>query len=160
MRYRNDYGEVFDEDDLEDKVREAFTYDDFNNWVDDNYSGLSIPPGIEISPSEALEAMGDYDDAYEKAVYRIIEDWGGLYPDLSDLGIYEIDDDEDSESVRSAMSSAYGKTKTAAKNVGSKAKQTGARVRSKVKTGNAPARAKARASRSKASSASRKGVRR
>lgn len=169
MKYRNSVGVEFDEDDLYDEVVDSFKMDDFSNWVDDNYSGLDLGDLI-ILPSEALSVMGDFERAYEDTVEAIIDDRRGLYPDLSDLGITEIEDDDDededwegSESIRSAMSSAHAKSKTAVGRAKTRAK-SGTASKPKVKTGNAPARAKARVKASKgaskASSASKRGCRR
>ena len=59
-RYRTPYGEIVDGDDLFDYVEEEFTAEMFSNWLDDNYRPLRVED-FEITPTEILEAMEDFD---------------------------------------------------------------------------------------------------
>ena len=94
--YRDDFGNIFDESELEDRVREAFDEGEFSNYVDDNFEGLDAE-GYSLWPSKILELMGDFDAAYDDAVAGIMHNRGGDLPDLDDLGIHEIADDEDDD---------------------------------------------------------------
>ena len=122
-RYRTPYGEIVDGDDLFEYVEEEFTAQMFSNWLDDNYSPLRVED-FEITPTEILEAMGDFESCHEDCIYEILEDSGGIYPTLEDLGFRELADYDDSESVRSAMAGVRDKGRAVTGKVKAKAKKS------------------------------------
>lgn len=121
-RYRTPYGEVIDGDDLFEYVEREFTAGEFSNWLDDNFSPLRVED-FEITPTEILEAMGDFESCHEDCIYEILEDRGDIYPTLEDLGFEELPDYDDSESVRSAMAGVRDKGRAVTGKVKGKAKK-------------------------------------
>lgn len=121
-RYRTPYGEIVDGDDLFEYVEREFTAGEFSNWLDDNFSPLRVED-FEITPTEILEAMGDFESCHEDCIYEILEDRGGIYPTLEDLGFEELPDYDDSESVRSAMAGVRDKGRAVTGKVKAKAKK-------------------------------------
>ena len=63
-----DYEEVSEEDfysSLEDAISNGYDETTFNNYLQDHYCDIEIE-GYYYEPNEVLEAMGDYDSAYEE----------------------------------------------------------------------------------------------
>ena len=138
-RYRTPYGGVIDGDDLFEYVEREFTAGEFSNWLDDNFSPLRVED-FEITPTEILEAMGDFESCHEDCIYEILEDRGGIYPTLEDLGFKELPDYDDSESVRSAMAGVRDKGRAATGKVKAKAKAKKAAPKGKPKATSASRR--------------------
>ena len=133
MLYKNDFGDVFDESELEDRVREAFDEGEFSNYVDDNFEGLEAE-GYSLWPSKILELMGDFDSAYDDAVAGIMNNRGGDLPDLDDLGIHEIADDEDDDYY--ALGSDCRRTARGGASKPRKPAPKGSQQRRQTRTGN------------------------